>query len=49
MGTLFAVGSGGTGMATESGLQAVFAAASVFVVLALGLSAWANRVDETSN
>lgn len=49
MGTLFSLGSGGGGMASGSGLQAVFAAASVFVVLALGLSTWANRVEATSN
>lgn len=49
MGTLFTLGSGGTGMAGGSGLQAVFAAASLFVVVALGLSAWANRVEATSN
>jgi len=49
MGTLFTLGSGGTGMASGSGLQAVFAAASLFVVVALGLSAWANRVEATSN
>lgn len=50
MGTLFTLGSGGAGMATEAGLRAVFAAASMFVVIALALSAWAaNRVDATPN
>jgi MFS family permease len=49
MGTLFTLGSGGASMATDSGLQAVFAATSVFVVLALGLTAWANKVEATSN
>lgn len=49
MGTLFALGSGGAAMATELGLQAVFAAASMFVVLALCLSAWAKGRNATSN
>jgi MFS family permease len=49
MGTLFTLGSGGAGMASGSGLQAVFAVASLFVLFALGLSTWAHRMDGTSN
>lgn len=45
MGTLFTLGSGGAGMASGSGLQAVFAVASLFVLSALGLSTWAHRMD----
>lgn len=48
MGTLFAVGSGSAGVAAESGLQVVFATATMFVLLAIGLSVWAKRVEATS-
>lgn len=43
MGAVFAVGSGSGGDAGEFGLQLVFATASAFVAVALGLSTWATR------
>ncbi|MGN6102253.1 MAG: MFS transporter [Devosia sp.] len=43
MGALFTFASGGTAHAGWFGLQVVFAAASVFVVLALALTGWAAR------
>ena len=46
MGTLFAAGSDGAGIASEFGLRVAFAASSAFVVLALGASVWAARAPE---
>jgi hypothetical protein len=43
MGALFALGSGTTDHGGGFGLQLVFAAATAFVALALGLSTWATR------
>jgi MFS family permease len=43
MGALFSLGSGGAGIASESGLQVAFAASSAFAAIALGLSVWAAR------
>lgn len=43
MGAVFALGSGRGGEAGEFGLQLVFATATAFVVVALGLSTWATR------
>lgn len=46
MGALFSLGSGGAGIASESGLQVAFAASSAFAILALLLSVWAARRTE---
>lgn len=43
MGALFALGSGGSGTPSVSGLRIAFAVAAGFVVLALGLSIWGTR------
>jgi len=48
MGALFALASGGAKTGGQHGLQVVFAVASGFVAVALGLSAWAHRTGETS-